>query len=285
MSKIPCVRKKAYAILKSMKGGLKAHGFTVTETLIVLAVTGGLFLVVAASLSGRQARTQFEQSVNEVRSQIQQTINEVGAGFYPNTNNFNCTIGGSGPVFTAAGSNDQGENVGCTFLGKAIQFRVGTSDPEIMKIYTIAGRQRTVAGDEPINYSQASARVVAPSTSSPSTPDATETKPLLYGLTTTGTNTTGTIAFVNKLSASATSIISGEQQVNVIPVTNTPYGLSQQDGAQRINNNLGSSTVNPSGGVSLCFRSAGTNQSGLITIGSNGRQLAVTLDIKSGTSC
>ncbi|HEX8762821.1 MAG TPA: type II secretion system protein [Candidatus Saccharimonadales bacterium] len=268
-----------------MKGGQRARGFTITETLIVLAVTGGLFLVVAASLSGRQAKTQFEQGINEVRSQIQQTINEVGAGFYPNTNNFSCTAGGSGPVFAAAGSTDQGENVGCTFLGKAIQFKVGSSDPEIMKIYTIAGLQRTTAGDEPTDYDQAEARVVAPSTSSPSTPDASEVKPLLYGLTTTGTNTTGTIAFVNKLSASADSIISGEQQVNVIPVTNTPYGLTQQVGAQRINSNLGSSTVNPAGGVSLCFKSGGTNQSGLITIGSNGRQLSVTLSIRNGTSC
>ncbi len=263
-----------------MKGGLKANGFTVTETLIVLAVTGGLFLAVAATLSGRQARTQFEQSINEVRSQIQQTINEVGAGFYPNTGNFACTAG-SNPTF-ATGTTAQGENAGCTFLGKAIQFDVGGTDPEIMKIYTIAGLQRTAAGDEPISYAETRGRVVNGAGF-----NATETKPLLYGLSTVpyGADTIGTVAFVNNLASNASTIVSGAQQVNFIPITNSPRGSSEATGISRINAALGTSTVNPSGGISLCFASGASNQSGLITIGGNSRQLSVGLSIKGNRTC
>lgn len=277
--------QRAYAILQAMKGGSKAHGFTITETLIVLAVTGGLFLAVAATLSGRQARTQFEQSINEVRSQIQQTINEVGAGFYPNATNFSCTAGAAGPIF-AAGATEQGENAGCTFLGKAIQFKVGNSDPEIMKIYTIAGLQRTASGDEPTTYGGGStgarARVVNGTDF-----NATETKPLLYGLHTVnyGTNTIGTVAFVNKLSSNASTIVSGAHQVNVIPINGSPRGSTEANGINRINNALGSSTVNPSAGVSFCFASGASNQSGLITIGGNNRQLSVDLSIRNNRTC
>jgi type II secretory pathway pseudopilin PulG len=279
--------QRAYVILKTMKGGLKlkARGFTVTETLIVLAVTGGLFLAVAASLTGRQSRTQFEQSINEVRSQIQQTINEVGAGFYPNVANFTCTAGGTGPVF-AAGTTEQGENAGCTFLGKAIQFRVGTSDPEIMKIYSLAGLQRTSAGDEPITYGNstngARARVVNGAGF-----NATETKPLLYGLNTiaVGGSNIGTVAFFKKLSSNASTIVSGAQQVNFIPINNSPLGSTEANGITRINSSLGSSTVNPAAGYSLCFRSGSSNQSGLITIGGNSRQLSVTLTVKGNRTC
>ncbi len=275
----------AYAILRAMKGGLKAHGFTVAETMIVLAVTGGLFLVVAASLSGRQARTQFEQSINEVRSQIQQTINEVGAGFYPNTGNFACTAGAN-PTF-AAGTTEQGENAGCTFLGKAIQFQVGTSDPEIMKIYTIAGLQRTAAGDEPTTYG-AGATGARPRVVDGAGFNATETKPLLYGLKTvdfTGSTNVGTVAFVNSLASNASTIVSGAQQVNLIPIPNSPRGSSEAAGINRINVAIGSGTVNPASGVSFCFQSGASNQSGLITIGGNGRQLSVDLSIRSNRTC
>src|SRR6187551_190361 len=116
--------QKAYAILNCMKGGRKSSGFTIVETLIVLAVTGGLFVAAAAMISGRQTRTEFEQSVRKIHAQIQQTINEASIGYYPNKNNFSCAAGGSGPIITAASPASQGQNEGCMFLGKVMQFQV-----------------------------------------------------------------------------------------------------------------------------------------------------------------
>jgi hypothetical protein len=40
---------------------------------------------------------------------------------------------------------------------------------------------------------------------------------------------------------------------------------------------------NPSNGVSICFASGGTNQSGLVTIGGSGHPLSVTLKVMEST--
>jgi prepilin-type N-terminal cleavage/methylation domain-containing protein len=274
-----------------MRGGKKTQGFTIIETLIVLAITGGLFAAVALTLSGRQARTQFEQSIQEVKSQIEQTINEVATGFYANTGNFRCNAGGSGPILTA-GTTNQGENTGCIFLGKAMQFDMTGTDPEQFKVFTVAGLQRDSAGEEVTTYAASVPTVVSPSNSNTSIPDAAQTGKLLYGLTThevyygTPKTNIGAIAFVSGLAQySSGSIVSGAQQVNVIPINSTFLNATQRGAAEAINNNFTSSPVNVSNGIKLCFASGATNQSGLITIGSNNRQLSVSLEIKGSRTC
>ena len=291
MHKKSAATEYAYGILEPMRGGKKARGFTIIETLIVLAVTGGLFVAVALTLSGRQNRTEFEQSIQEIKSQIEQTINEVGTGFYPNTNNFRCTAGGSGPVLST-GATNQGENTGCIFLGKVMQFGLTGTDPEEFRVFTVAGLQRNSAGEEVTTYTEARPTVVSPSTSSPGTPNATATGKLLYGLTThevyygTVKTNIGAVAFVNSLAAySSGSIISGAQQVQVIPINGTFLNVTQAQAAESINNRFTTSPINVANGVKLCFVSGGTNQSGLITIGSNNRQLSVTLSIKDNKTC
>lgn len=281
--------RSAYGILERMKGGKKARGFTVIETMIVLAVTGGLFLAIAVTLSGRQQRTQFEQGINDIRAQLQQVINDVGTGFYPSLTNLRCTAGASGPVMVA-GTTNQGENTGCIFMGKALQFGVTGTDPEQFLTYSVAGLQRTTTGDEVTTYAQAQPRVISPASGAGSVPDITEKKTLQYGLTTlwirSNSVNIGAFGFINKLATySSGSIVSGSQQVDVVPINSTSLNTTQLAGAQSINNNLVTSTINPTGGVQVCFVSGGTDQSGLITIGSNGRQLSVTLAIKGNKTC
>lgn len=291
MSKMRRLRDAAYAILKPMKGGKKARGFTIAETMVVLGVTGALFTVVAVTLSGRQAKTEFEQSVNEIRSQIQQVINDVNTGYYPNSGNFSCSAGAFGPSLTS-GAVNQGENTGCIFLGKAIQFRVDGTGPEQFNIITIAGLQRTSTGGEVTTYAQAMPRAVSPATASPSIPDGVEKKKLQHGLTivsaTYGASNTpiGAIAFMNSL-ASYTSgtIVSGSQQVNLVPVVGSALGTDQQAAAQAINTGLGTSPVNPANGVRLCFVAGGISRSGLITIGTSTQQLTVNLSIRGNKTC
>lgn len=291
----------AYGILMGMKGGLqgrfrviraykpelKTSGFTIIETLIVLAVSGALFVATAVTLSGRQQRTQFEQSIQEVRSQIQQTINEVATGYYPNMNNFSCTAGASGPVF-GAGSTEQGANKGCVFLGKVIQFKMAGTDPEEMRVFSVAGLQKNSAGNEVTTYTEAMPKIV----SYPDATSASDRKQLLYGLTTNEVyygavkTNIGAIAFVNSLAQySSGSIVSGAQQVNLIPINQTFLDATVSGSVSAIENRFTTSPVNPANGAHICFVSGATNQSGLITIGSNGRQLSVTLSIKGNRTC
>lgn len=281
-----------------MKGGKKARGFTIVETMIVLAVTGGLFVAIAATLSGRQQRTQFSQAVQEIQSQIQETINEVGTGFFPSSSNFTCTATLTGPQISAVSSTEQGANAGCIFLGKAVQFGVQGTDPEQFKVFTIAALQRTTTGEEvssPVGlppYSEAKPKVVGPPTTAAI--DLTQTKTLRYGLTTLwaryGASNTPihSVAFVNSLAAySGSTIQSGGQQVRVVPITATsPWNKTQTQAGTDINNQLVNATnVDPADGIRICFVSGGSEQSGLITIGNNNRQLSVTLSIKGNKTC
>jgi type II secretory pathway pseudopilin PulG len=290
MSRTRLIARNAYAILKHMKGGHKAHGFTIIETLVVLGVSTALFVAVVATLSGRQGRTQFSQSVQDVRSQIQQVMNDVGSGFYPATNNFSCTAGVSGPNLTA-GSGEQGTNTGCIFLGKVIQFDVSnTSGNEQLKVYTVAGLQRDTSGREVTTYSDARPKVIAPSTSSPSTPDASATGTVKYGLKleqmSYGGVNVGAIAFLNSLASySGSGVDSSAQHVNVLPVTGTTKNMTPAAAANAINANLAGSPVNVSSGVKLCFYSATSDQSATITIGGSGRQQSVTLSMREDKSC
>lgn len=279
--------RKAYGILVGMKGGQKVGGFTIVETLIVLAVTGLLFVSAAAAISGRQNRTEFEQSVRQIHAQIQQTINEVSIGFYPSQNNFSCSAGASAPIISTGGPNQQGKNADCIFMGKVMQFQVGGLTPEHYAIYSLAGLRKTSAGADPASLAQAAPRAIAPSTSNPSWPNVTQIKPQQYGLTTAwmrynnGSNqNTGAVAFVS--SVSHYSSANGSQQVDLVPITNNTLGAMPNAMAETINTRIATSPVNPSGGVTICFASAGSNQSGLVTIGGNNRQLAATLKVISG---
>lgn len=281
----------AYGILDGMKGSKKARGFTVIETLIVLAITGGLFVAVALSLSGKQAQTQFDQAIQDVKSQIQQTINDVSVGYFPNRNNYNCTAGPLGPII-ASGAGNQGANSGCVFLGKAIQFGISGTNPEQFRVFTIAGLQKDVSGNEVTSYAAAVPTVIAPSTVNPTMPDGSTSGQLNYGVTTLkayyGSPTTniGAVAFVNSLASySSGSLVSGSQQLNIIPITGSTLNMTSQAAATTIGAQLAASPTNPSTGVSICFVSGTTNQSGLVTIGGAGRQLNVTLSIKGNKTC
>jgi len=274
-----------------MKGGHKARGFTIIETLIVLAITGGLFASVALTISGKQGRTQFEQSVNDVKAQIEQVINDVAVGFYPNTNNFSCQAGGFGPVIGTA-TAAQGENTGCVFLGRVIQFGISGTDPEQFRVYTVTGLQRTTGGAEVTSFAQALPKVVAPTDASPSTPDASSPGRLQYGLTICKTlpscpsqTNVGAIAFMNSLASySNGAIVSGSQQLKIIPISGSTLNVSANAAAGTINSNIATSSEATSA-VNLCFISGSSNQSGLIKIGNANKELTVTLTVKGNKTC
>lgn len=292
MFKTGRIYQAAYAILKPMKGGNKARGFTIVETLIVLAVTGALFAAIAVTLSGRQQKTQFQQAINNVHSQIQEVINEVSTGFYPNTGNFTCDAAATGPVFTATPS-PQGENPDCTFIGKVMQFGVGTNDPEQFNVYSLAGLRRDSSGNEVRTYGRPNSTAAEPSVLT--RPGTVQANRLQYGLSTlrvtypSSAANASAFAFVNSLEGAS---LSGAQQVRLLPVRGITLGMTQSAAQPLINSYFkGNNTNNPDAditttdSVSICFVSGGTDQSGLITIGSNGRQLSVTLAIKGNRTC
>lgn len=270
-----------------------SRAFTIIEVLIVLAVTGALFVSAAIMIAGRRQQTEFNQAIRQVQSQIQQVINDVATGYYPDRGNFQCTAGPSGPVLTA-GTAEQGTNSGCIFMGKAMQFDIAGTSPEQFATYTIAGLQKNSAGKEVVNRVEAQPKVIAPASTPSTVPDTSTNNQLLGGLTThrmwynngAADVDVGSVAFMTSLATySGSSISSSAQRLHVIPVDGTVLNATKVDAAAAINANVATAPRDVSGGVHICFVSGGTEQSGLISIGGAARQLSVTLTIKSNTTC
>ncbi len=282
----------------------RSAGFTVFETMIVLAVTGALFVIIAATLSGRQNAAEFTHAIQSIQSQIQQVIDQSAEGFFPDQN-VSCSAGAGTLLFAAGGA--QGANEPCVFLGKVIQFGVHGTNPEQYQIYTIGGLRAATAGaGSP--FQNANPTVVAVGGNYAGYSSA---RPLEYGLTvawvrsdlnsgcTVASCSIGAVGFLMEPGdfGSSSGYNSGAQQVDLVPIRTTNINQTLQQVVTGIESssagagglrdpNLGASApINPSSGVQICFVSAGTNQSGLITIGSAGRQLLVQLQIKSNKTC
>ena len=286
----------------------RGSGFTIVETLSVLGGTGALFLSAAVMISGRRNQTAFDQAIRQVQSQIQQAINEVGVGYFPNSGNFQCAAGAAGqPPKLDAGGSGQGTNSGCIFLGKALQFKVANTTPESFAIYTIAGLKKGGGGGtlESASLSEARPMVVAPSSPSHTNldyPDNSVNEQLQGGLKVVrmwynnggGDQEIGAVAFVNSLAQySSGNIVSGAGQVSMVAIPGTSLDQSKLDAVEIMNNDAGNAIangiINPTGGIYVCFDSGGTNQYGIVKIGGESRELAVTLAIKdkdpSSTQC
>lgn len=132
-----------------MPGG----GYTIIEVMIFLVVSTALLSSVMALVNGKQERTRFTQTANAFEQDIRDILNDVSTGYYPSAGNsdFECqsTISGSGYSvnFSRVGtaSVEQGANVGCVFLGKAI--RLGAPNRTDYQTYTMVAA-RNAAGLE-----------------------------------------------------------------------------------------------------------------------------------------
>lgn len=290
-----------------MKQGGKqaAAGFTIVETMIVLAVTSVLFVSAVMAINGRQNKTEFLTSINNIQQQIQQIINETSTGYYPNNGNFDCTPQtGQPPTFTN-GSSQQGTNQGCVFLGKAIQFQVKNTDPEQFIVYPIAGNRLDIVkreastlygatGTWPVAIAQGTGLNFALNN------DMTAQGILQFGLNTVYMNyvsnsgvssPTGAVAFLSSLAsytASCNGVCSGSQHYGLYAVSGSVgLGATRGDMVDAMDKLYVSPTSTPfvpANSVQICFASGTTNQSGLVTIGGGG-SLTVTLAVRDGKTC
>jgi hypothetical protein len=292
---------RLWSALRHFHRAPKVAGFTVMEVLIVLAVTAGLFISAAVMITGKQAQTAFDQSARQVQSQIQQALNEVSTGFYPDNGGFQCTAGGAGPVLSA-GSGGQGTHTGCIFLGKALQFSVADTDPQLFSVYTIAGLQKSGSGSESSSLGEARPLVVAPSSPShdgPGYPDNSVDEQLQSGLSVVrmwynngGSDVEiGALAFVSSLAQfDSGQIVSGAGSVNVVAIDGTGLGATKLNTAELMNsdggNRIAAGTINPSGGVFICF-DGGTEDYAIVQIGGESREISVVLTTKDkrGSPC
>lgn len=260
-------------------------GFTIVETLIVLGVSGVLFLAAILLVTGQQRKVEFTQAAQEIRSAIEQTITEVGTGYYNNPGNIRCTVSGGNPVVVSAPTGTaQGSNTGCIFLGKAIQFGVADTDPQQYIVHSLVGLQDndgSLASVRPRAIDIDGVRSVGVLRNglqavSMRYVDAGMSAPI------------GAVAFVNGLGgfSSDNQLMSGTQQVSLVPVPASGQvpNTTKETVVGAVNSQLATAPVNPDGGVLICFNNGG-DRSALVTIGSNNRTLSAKLDFKNTADC
>jgi prepilin-type N-terminal cleavage/methylation domain-containing protein len=295
-----------------MKGGLKtgySQGFTIVEVMLVLAVSSALFVSAVALVGNKQNDTEFIQSIQQVQSQVQQTADDVVNGFYPSLNNFNCTPNSGGTATIISGTTIQGQNNGCIFLGKVMQFGVipspNPNNAQAFLVYSILGSEcasGTLPGSSGCDIAQSSKGLstslpIAEPTALVSTNGSvndTTTNVLEYGLNVTSMSynltpgspkvNTGAVGFLQSIASySNGSLASGSQQVNLYTISGT--NINNQSNFLSVLDQKDAVAWQEVSDVNICFTSATTSQSGLVSIGGSGRLLSVTLQIFSDTTC
>lgn len=134
-----------------MKGGKQPLGYTIVEVLIVMAVSGSMFVLAANFINGRQARTSFQQGTNELASRMQGMISDVIDGHYSDIP-FNCQQSGLGPLIFPPGSPSPGAS-DCVFMGKLLHFQPNASRYEVLSL--AGAREKALGGGIVTNLSDA----------------------------------------------------------------------------------------------------------------------------------
>ena len=287
--------RNAYGILRRLNRGGKlksTRGFTVVETLIVLAVTSGLFIITAVAINGKQQKTEFQVGIRNLQQQFQQIITESASGYYPANGSFQCTTGIGNNLQITGGSSEQGGNGDCMFIGKTLVVG-GAQHMDNYSTYSLAGRRVQLDGSETSNPTQAKVTAIARSTANSSNAftDTHNNVRIPNGLTfvqarrINGAWSTSefAISFMSSFAnfESTNGVSGGSQRLELRGFDNWSTGIDDADAIDR------ETTITPnfqllSPGVEMCFRSNGTNQSALITITEG---MAVTYKIRGGIVC
>jgi prepilin-type N-terminal cleavage/methylation domain-containing protein len=255
-------------------------GFTIIETLVVIAVSGLLLVSAVLVVAGKQRKVEFNQAAQDMQSVIQQVLSETSAGHYSNAGDFSCSAN-SGGVTINNGTTEQGSNTNCIFLGRAIQFgNAGKADEYV--VHTIAGFQGndgTLVSARPTAIDRDSARQID------TVRNGLEVVKMRYvdGATSGPISGVAFLQGLGKIDAN-NNIVSGSQQMSVVPLVNSGSAPSADisDVVNAIDNNLNDTTpVNPDGGVQICLASGGSDLWAQITIGSKGGNNSATLSYKS----
>ena len=212
-------------------------------------------------------------------------INQVSTGTYSNDQTVSC-ITGSGLPVVEKGSDTQGTNTNCVFIGKVLQ--PGLADnPNQLNIYTVVGN-RLFQGNEVTSLQQSSPVLVDQKTSDQSV-DMTEYKTLVSGMNiksiTMGDKSIGAIGIFQTFgqAGSAGGLHSGAQNVQVVPLGSGLLTQPDLDGqVTGLSTKTGSLVA--TGPIKICIDDGGSNLNASITIGLNNSNISTDV-IVGDASC
>lgn len=157
----------------------KGAGYTITELMIVLTVSGVIAVSAFTMIRGQQGKNEFTQAVRDFETKLNDIANDVTKGYFPNKGlNNECTSSNSGIDFSLGiGTVEQGASNDCVFAGKVLQFNSPDPDGDgKIKVFTLASRRADRSGNEIQQLSQLAAGDLE------FMPNSEESFPLTYGL-------------------------------------------------------------------------------------------------------
>jgi type II secretory pathway pseudopilin PulG len=275
----------------------RMSGFTIVETMIVMAVTGIMFISVVLLINGKQQRAQFQFAVKDVQTQIRQIITETTASYNQLGNN-TCSSFGGKPKLATGTTDTLGTNASCVFLGKTIIF---SQDKESFLVAPVIGLRQPITTD----FQGVFAADLNSSKPILSTDTIASQRMLQFGLTPVAmyvgddlAQKVGSVSFV--LTPGVKDISPGSQgttsqNLNIVAVT-SGSSLANSIDAERsavetaMQNGIVSSrdyinSTDDKVKVSICFNSGTTNQSLLLTIGNGGNGIGLGSKIYGVQNC
>lgn len=265
-----------------MKGVKKPLGYTILEVLIVLAVSGVMFLIASNFINGKQQKTSFLTATNEFASRIQDSINSVTDGQY---SDYPVTCSYSGGTWSFSTETDttklnnggtQGKNDQCVFLGKIIHFSVA-GDNNIYETFSIVGL-RALGDDSPTTIADADPAVITNLTTTSNAPQSLD---VIKSTVVDSSGTSQSSYAFGFLQSPSSGVETGTRQppqlyfVNNIPNDNKPSLAAA--------NNINKTSIDLAKSASICV-SDGTRRA-LVKIGFNNSKQNVKVVYLGSTSC
>jgi hypothetical protein len=196
--------------------------------MIVLAVSGIMFLIAASFINGKQARTAFNAGVNEMASNIQDVIEQVTDGKYSDIP-LNCSFDGTNLTFPA-GSNPQGTNASCVFLGKVLHFQeAGGTGPadERYETFSLAGGRTATNATGVVTPANADAQVISFLTDQQATPQSLDVSKITFLTSGFGSVTSYGLGFLQGQIDPTNNLLSNTPSVMLYYVTGLGVGMNQ----------------------------------------------------------
>lgn len=131
----------------------RADGFTILETLIVLAITGILLAIALVNLTHTDKSIGFKTAALDFQQELQSVINKA-ATTYSSSTKLTCTGTETPnvPPLLSTGSSSQGTNIGCYYIGVGLAFRqYGVQVIPLVVSEPASGGSVTTAPDQPID--------------------------------------------------------------------------------------------------------------------------------------
>ena len=254
-----------------MKGGKNRQplGYTIVEVMIVLAVTGFMFLIAAVFINGKEARTSFTEGTHETASDIQNIIEQVSDGKYSDIRIYCSASGG-----TLNTNSSPPGTADCTFLGKFIHFPVvGNSSSTNYEVFTLAGARQISGGPPPSLSADLITAITNPElTVQSATPQNLEVKDISVN----GVSGAYGIGFVQSLgNAISGTYVSGAQTVMMVNAPGLNAGDTSETAAAATLNNL-----QPITSASICITD-GSRYAQIVLGSSNGNPLSAQVEVKN----